>query len=76
LLQGSITADEKQHFGKIINFSSIGGLSGAPKRAPYRTTKATIINFSEWPGCRGKKIWDWRKYNLSVRSGNRYAARN
>ena len=38
---------KKQHFGKIINFSSIGGLSGAPGRAPYRATKAAIINFSE-----------------------------
>jgi NAD(P)-dependent dehydrogenase (short-subunit alcohol dehydrogenase family) len=36
-----------QHFGKIINFSSIGGLSGAPGRSPYRATKAAIINFSE-----------------------------
>jgi NAD(P)-dependent dehydrogenase (short-subunit alcohol dehydrogenase family) len=36
-----------QHYGKIINFSSIGGLSGAPGRAPYRATKAAIINFSE-----------------------------
>ena len=38
---------KQQHFGKIINFSSIGGLSGAPGRAPYRATKAAIINFSE-----------------------------
>jgi 3-oxoacyl-[acyl-carrier protein] reductase len=38
---------KKQHFGKIINFSSIGGLSGAPGRAPYRATKAAIINFTE-----------------------------
>jgi NAD(P)-dependent dehydrogenase (short-subunit alcohol dehydrogenase family) len=38
---------KKQHHGKIINFSSIGGLSGAPGRAPYRATKAAIINFSE-----------------------------
>ena len=38
---------KRQHFGKIINFSSIGGLSGAPGRAPYRATKAAIINFSE-----------------------------
>jgi len=36
-----------QHYGKIINFSSIGGLSGAPGRAPYRASKAAIINFSE-----------------------------
>ena len=38
---------KKQHSGKIINFSSIGGLSGAPGRAPYRATKAAIINFTE-----------------------------
>jgi len=38
---------KKQRYGKIINFSSIGGLSGAPGRAPYRATKAAIINFSE-----------------------------
>jgi NAD(P)-dependent dehydrogenase (short-subunit alcohol dehydrogenase family) len=38
---------KKQHFGKIINFSSIGGLSGAPGRAPYRASKAAIINFTE-----------------------------
>jgi NAD(P)-dependent dehydrogenase (short-subunit alcohol dehydrogenase family) len=38
---------KKQHSGKIINFSSIGGLSGAPGRAPYRASKAAIINFTE-----------------------------
>jgi len=38
---------KQQHYGKIINFSSIGGLSGAPGRAPYRASKAAIINFSE-----------------------------
>jgi 3-oxoacyl-[acyl-carrier protein] reductase len=45
--KGALPQMKKQHFGKIINFSSIGGLSGAPGRAPYRATKAAIINFSE-----------------------------
>ena len=45
--KGVVPHMKQQHFGKIINFSSIGGLSGAPGRAPYRATKAAIINFSE-----------------------------
>ena len=36
-----------QHFGKIINMSSLGGRLGAAGRAPYRPTKAAIINFTE-----------------------------
>jgi len=36
-----------QRFGKIINFSSIGGRIGAAGRTPYRASKAAIINFTE-----------------------------
>ncbi|MFC1971507.1 SDR family NAD(P)-dependent oxidoreductase [Chloroflexota bacterium] len=36
-----------QRYGKIINFSSIGGRSGAAGRAPYRAAKSAIINFTE-----------------------------
>jgi len=36
-----------QRSGKIINLSSIGGRRGAAGRAPYRATKAAIINFTE-----------------------------
>jgi len=37
----------EQRSGKIINLSSIGGRRGAAGRAPYRSTKAAIINFTE-----------------------------
>ena len=37
----------KQHSGKIINVSSIGGRRGAAGRSPYRPTKAALINFTE-----------------------------
>ena len=37
----------EQHEGKIINISSIGGRHGAAGRAPYRPTKAALINFTE-----------------------------
>jgi len=36
-----------QRSGKIINMASRGGRRGAAGRAPYRPTKAAIINFSE-----------------------------
>ena len=36
-----------RRFGKIINFSSIGGRIGGAGRAPYRASKAAIINFTE-----------------------------
>lgn len=36
-----------QRFGKIINFSSVGGRRGAAGRSPYRASKAAIINFTE-----------------------------
>ena len=36
-----------QRSGKIINISSIGGRHGAAGRAPYRPTKAALINFTE-----------------------------
>ena len=36
-----------QHYGRIINISSIGGRSGAAGRTPYRPTKAALINFTE-----------------------------
>jgi len=36
-----------QRFGKIINFSSLGGRIGAAGRTPYRASKAAIINFTE-----------------------------
>jgi len=36
-----------QQFGKIINLASLGGRMGAAGRAPYRASKAAIINFTE-----------------------------
>jgi 3-oxoacyl-[acyl-carrier protein] reductase len=36
-----------QRSGKIINIASLGGRHGAAGRAPYRATKAAIINFTE-----------------------------
>ncbi len=36
-----------QRSGKIINLASIGGRHGAAGRAPYRATKAAIINLTE-----------------------------
>lgn len=36
-----------QKSGKIINLASLGGQQGAAGRAPYRPTKAAIINFTE-----------------------------
>jgi NAD(P)-dependent dehydrogenase (short-subunit alcohol dehydrogenase family) len=36
-----------QRSGKIINLSSVGGRHGAAGRAPYRPTKAAIINLTE-----------------------------
>jgi NAD(P)-dependent dehydrogenase (short-subunit alcohol dehydrogenase family) len=36
-----------QGSGKVINLASIGGRHGAAGRAPYRSTKAAVINFTE-----------------------------
>jgi NAD(P)-dependent dehydrogenase (short-subunit alcohol dehydrogenase family) len=36
-----------QGYGKIINIASVGARKGAAGRAPYRPTKAAIINFTE-----------------------------
>ena len=50
----------KQRSGKIINFSSLGGRLGAAGRAPYRSSKAAIINFSE---CLAAEV---KEFNIDV----------
>jgi NAD(P)-dependent dehydrogenase (short-subunit alcohol dehydrogenase family) len=49
-----------QHYGKIINISSIGGRKGAAGRIPYRPTKAAIINFTE---CLAAEV---KEHNIDV----------
>lgn len=46
----------KQQSGKIINFSSLGGRIGAAGRAPYRASKAAIINFTECLAAEAKEF--------------------
>jgi 3-oxoacyl-[acyl-carrier protein] reductase len=50
----------EQRSGKIINFSSLGGRHGAAGRAPYRSSKAAIINFSE---CLAAEV---KEFNIDV----------
>ena len=47
-------------FGKIINLASIGGRIGAAGRAPYRASKAAIINFTE---CLAAEV---KEFNIDV----------
>jgi NAD(P)-dependent dehydrogenase (short-subunit alcohol dehydrogenase family) len=49
-----------QRWGKIINMASIGGRRGAAGRAPYRPTKAAVINFTE---CLAAEV---KEYNIDV----------
>jgi NAD(P)-dependent dehydrogenase (short-subunit alcohol dehydrogenase family) len=49
-----------QRSGKIINLSSIGGRIGAAGRAPYRASKAAIINFTE---CLAAEV---KEFNIDV----------
>lgn len=49
-----------QRFGKIINLASIGGRIGAAGRAPYRASKAAIINFTE---CIAAEV---KEFNIDV----------
>jgi 3-oxoacyl-[acyl-carrier protein] reductase len=45
----------EQGSGKIVNVSSVGGRGGAKGRAPYRPSKAAIINFTECLAEEGKE---------------------
>jgi NAD(P)-dependent dehydrogenase (short-subunit alcohol dehydrogenase family) len=45
----------EQGSGKIVNVSSIGGRHGAKGRAPYRPSKAAVINFTECLAEEGKE---------------------
>jgi len=49
-----------QRFGKIINLASLGGRIGAAGRAPYRASKAAIINFTE---CLAAEV---KEFNIDV----------
>jgi len=49
-----------QNYGKIINIASIGGRKGAAGRAPYRPTKAAIINLTE---CLAAEV---KEHNIDV----------
>ncbi len=49
-----------QRWGKIINMASIGGRHGAAGRAPYRPTKAAVINFTE---CLAAEV---KEHNIDV----------
>ena len=37
----------KQNYGKIINISSVGGISGGIEQVHYASTKAAMINFTK-----------------------------
>jgi 3-oxoacyl-[acyl-carrier protein] reductase len=46
----------EQHFGKIINISSIGARHGAAGRSPYRASKAGLVNLTESVAAEVKKF--------------------
>jgi len=50
----------RQKGGKIINISSIYGISGIPERACYCSVKAAVIQLTRVLGC------EWAKYNINV----------
>ncbi len=49
-----------QRSGRIINFSSLGGRIAAAGRAPYRSSKAAIINFN---GCLAAEV---KEFGINV----------
>jgi 2-deoxy-D-gluconate 3-dehydrogenase len=52
----------KQKSGKIINISSIAGLSGYASSAPYSASKAGVISITQTLAA------EWGKYNINVNS--------
>lgn len=44
-----------QHSGKIVNVSSVGGRCGGKGRAPYRPSKAALINLTECMAAEAKE---------------------
>jgi len=50
----------KQKFGKIINISSIAGISGYASSAPYSASKAGVISLTKTLAA------EWGKHNITV----------
>ena len=48
------------HYGRIINMSSIAGLRGAPDLVAYNTSKGAVINFTR------SLVAAWSKYGITA----------